>query len=89
MLAQADRLGTVTLRRGCVSQESDRCDMKLRTVSEPVESAWSAVPVLPLARLSRLLAEPGVPVSEYRALHGFCPSLSDCCETWDERVFLM
>jgi integrase/recombinase XerD len=36
----------------------------------PVESAWSAVSVLPPVRFSRPLAEPGVPVSEYRALHG-------------------
>ncbi len=40
----------------------------------PVESARSAVPVLPPVRFSVPLAEPGVPVSEYRALHGLCRS---------------
>ncbi len=40
----------------------------------PVEAARSAVPVLPPVRLSVPLAEPGVPVSEYRALHGLCRS---------------
>jgi hypothetical protein len=39
-----------------------------------VESARSAVPVLPPVRISVPLAEPGVPVSEYRALHGLCRS---------------
>jgi hypothetical protein len=37
-----------------------------------VESAWGAVPGLLLARFPRPLAEPGVPVSGYRALHGSC-----------------
>jgi hypothetical protein len=37
-----------------------------------VESAWGAVPGLLLVRFPRPLAEPGVPVSEHRALHGFC-----------------
>ncbi len=36
------------------------------------ESAWSAVPALPLARFSRPLAEPAVHLSAQRALHGFC-----------------
>jgi hypothetical protein len=37
-----------------------------------VESAWGAVPGLLLVRFPRPLAEPGVPVSGHRALHGFC-----------------
>ena len=37
-----------------------------------VESAWGAVPGLLLARFPRPLAEPGVPITEHRALHGFC-----------------
>ncbi|GAB3853129.1 hypothetical protein GCM10027610_082570 [Dactylosporangium cerinum] len=37
-----------------------------------VESAWSAVSVLPLVRFSRPLAEPAVRVSAQRALHGCC-----------------
>src|SRR6185437_3065425 len=36
------------------------------------ESAWSAVPALPLARFSRPLAEPAVRLSAQRALHGSC-----------------
>ena len=36
------------------------------------ESAWSAVPALPLARFSRPLAEPAVRLSTQRALHGSC-----------------
>ena len=36
------------------------------------ESAWSAVPALPMARFSRPLAEPAVPVSRQRALRGIC-----------------
>jgi hypothetical protein len=43
-----------------------------RAVGHPVESAWGAVPGLLLARLPRPLAEPGVPVSGHRTLHGFC-----------------
>ncbi len=46
-----------------------RTRARRRRTAKPVESAWSAVPVLPPARFSRPLAEPGVPVSEYRALH--------------------
>jgi hypothetical protein len=38
----------------------------------PAESAWSAVPALPLARFSRPLAEPAVRLSAQRALHGSC-----------------
>lgn len=34
-----------------------------------VESAWSAVQRLPTVCFSRPLAEPGVPVTEHRALH--------------------
>jgi hypothetical protein len=37
-----------------------------------VESVWGAVPGLLLARFPRPLAEPGVPVSGYRALRGSC-----------------
>jgi hypothetical protein len=37
-----------------------------------VESAWSAVPGLLPVRFSRPLAEPAVPVSRQRALHGIC-----------------
>jgi len=37
-----------------------------------VESAWSAVLVLPRVRFSRPLAEPGVPITGHRALHGCC-----------------
>src|SRR6266702_8712635 len=37
-----------------------------------VESARGAVPVLPPARLPGPLAEPAVPVSRQRALHGCC-----------------
>ena len=37
-----------------------------------VESAWSAVPGLLSVRFSRPLAEPAVPVSRQRALHGVC-----------------
>ena len=36
------------------------------------ESAWSAVPALPLARFSRPLAEPAVRLSTQRALRGCC-----------------
>ncbi len=41
-------------------------------VIELVESAWSAVPGLLPVRFSRPLAEPAVPVSRQRALHGIC-----------------
>ena len=41
----------------------DRCE---------VESAWGAVPKLLPARFPRPLAEPGVPITEHRALHGSC-----------------
>ena len=37
-----------------------------------VESVWGAVPGLLLARLPRPLAEPGVPITVHRALHGSC-----------------
>jgi hypothetical protein len=40
--------------------------------SGSVESVWGAVPGLLLARFPRPLAEPGVPVSGYRALRGSC-----------------
>jgi hypothetical protein len=36
------------------------------------ESAWGAVPVLPLVRFPRPLAEPAVRLSTQRALHGCC-----------------
>ena len=39
-----------------------------------VESAWGAVPELLPVRFPRPLAEPAVPVSRQRALHGFCRS---------------
>ncbi|HET9562014.1 MAG TPA: hypothetical protein VFP01_07905 [Propionibacteriaceae bacterium] len=39
-----------------------------------VESAWGAVPGLLLVRFPRPLAEPAVPVSRQRALHGVCHS---------------
>jgi hypothetical protein len=39
-----------------------------------VESAWGAVPELLPVRFPRPLAEPAVPVSRQRALHGVCPS---------------
>ena len=38
-----------------------------------VESAWGAVPGWLLVRFPRPLAEPAVPVSRQRALHGICP----------------
>ncbi len=38
----------------------------------PDESAWGAVSVLPPVRFPRPLAEPAVPVSRQRALHGVC-----------------
>ena len=37
-----------------------------------VESARSAVPVLPPVRFCGPLAEPGVRLSTHRALHGWC-----------------
>jgi hypothetical protein len=37
-----------------------------------VESAWGAVPGLLPVRFPRPLAEPAVPVSRQRALHGVC-----------------
>jgi hypothetical protein len=37
-----------------------------------VESAWGAVPGLLRVRFPRPLAEPAVPVSRQRALHGVC-----------------
>jgi len=37
-----------------------------------VESAWGAVPGLLSVRFPRPLAEPAVPLSRQRALHGFC-----------------
>ena len=40
--------------------------------NRPVESAWGAVPGLLPVRFPRPLAEPAVPVSGHRALHGFC-----------------
>src|SRR5579859_1715991 len=47
----------------------------LPTETRPlVESAWGAVPGLLPARFPRPLAEPAVPVSRQRALHGFCRS---------------
>ncbi len=46
----------------------------------PVESARSAVPVLPPVRFSVPLAEPGVPVSEYRAL------TASAVQAWLRRV---
>jgi hypothetical protein len=39
-----------------------------------VESAWGAVPGLLPVRFPRPLAEPAVPVSRQRALHGICHS---------------
>jgi hypothetical protein len=39
-----------------------------------VESAWGAVPELLPVRFPRPLAEPAVPVSRQRALHGLCRS---------------
>ncbi len=41
-----------------------------RLMGQMVESAWSAVPGLLPVRFSRPLAEPAVPVSRQRALHG-------------------
>ena len=37
-----------------------------------VESAWGAVPGLLPVRFPRPLAEPAVPISRQRALHGVC-----------------
>jgi len=56
----------------CLTAESSSAFSSERGV--PVESARSAVPVLPPVRSSVPLAERGVPVSEYRALHGLCRS---------------
>ncbi len=54
-------------------QEPDQAsDQNAAQNGGSVESAWGAVPGLLLARFPRPLAEPGVPVSGYRALHGSC-----------------
>jgi hypothetical protein len=50
----------------------DRVGMASATTAPSVESARSAVPVLPPVRFSVPLAEPGVRLSPHRALHGLC-----------------
>jgi hypothetical protein len=70
MVRTLDQL-TVAIRPGVLVASIDR--RILQHLATPVvESAWSAVPGLLPVRFSRPLAEPAVPVSRQRALHGIC-----------------
>ena len=64
-------VGTVIEPRN-LNRFFDELIAKTRSPHSLVESARGAVPVLPPVRFPRPLAEPAVPISRQRALHGVC-----------------